>query len=158
MEGEVMYMEEIIKVDLRSEEDLLERYDDSIVNKELINYIISCADKIDKYKKIRIFVNKNRIKLNIEELIKEGFEREYNNSFINYEKTNLVQCSLLILGIVFLVLSFLIGNDGLWHEILLIIGWVPIWEMVHLELFTDIKERKKRSILKRLMNCEIEVK
>lgn len=149
-------MEEI-KIDLRNEDDLLEKYNNSVVSNELINYIICSAMNIDKYSDIKIVVNKNKIKLDVQTLIQEGLEREYDKSFMNYEKNNILQGVLFLLGFVILIFSFILGDNGLWHEILLIIGWVPIWEMVHLELFTDFKERRKRAILKRLMNSEIEV-
>lgn len=151
-------MESIIKVDIQNEYDALETYDYSKANRDLLNYIISKAMNIDKYSKIKIVVNKNKLKLDIKSLIRDGFEDEYNKSFNVYEKTNLIQASLFILGFIILVISFIIGESGLLHEILLIIGWVPIWEVVHLELFTDFKERKRRNVLRRLMKSEIEVK
>lgn len=150
-------MEEI-KINLRNEDDLLETYDNSVISSELINYIIDKAMNVNKYSDIKIIVNKNKIKLDIMSLIQDGLEREYNKSFMNYEKNNIIQGVLFLLGFVILIFSFILGDNGLWHEILLIIGWVPIWEMVHLELFTDFKERKKRAVLKKLMNSEIIVR
>ena len=150
-------MEEIIRIHLRSEEDLLETYDNTKISINLINYIIENVSGVDKYKKIKLIINSNKIKLDIRTLIQEGFEREYNKSFMNYETNNMIQLGLFILGFLILIISFVIGENGLLHELLLIIGWVPIWEVVHIELFTDIKENKKRAILKRLMMSEIEI-
>lgn len=151
-------MENIIKVDINNVEDLLERYDNKKANQDLLNYIIDKSMNIDKYSDIKILINKNNIKLDIKSLISQGLIDEYNKSFNTYEKTNLIQSALFILGFIILIISFIIGETGLLHELLLIVGWVPIWEVVHLELFTDFKERKKRLVLKKLIKSEIEVK
>lgn len=40
-------------------------------------------------------------------------------------------------------------------EILLISGWVPIWEMVKIELFPDVQGRIKRKYIKKLLKSDI---
>ena len=39
-------------------------------------------------------------------------------------------------------------NVLIWHEVILIGGWVPIWEAIDIELFRDTKERKKEKLKK----------
>ncbi|MGN1302507.1 MAG: hypothetical protein ACI4VO_02495, partial [Clostridia bacterium] len=34
-------------------------------------------------------------------------------------------------------------------------GWVPIWETIDIELFSDLEGRRKKIILKRLLESEI---
>ena len=59
------------------------------------------------------------------------------------------------MGIFFIFLSYQINNE-IWKEIFLISGWVPIWEMIELELINDVKDRKRKRILLKLINSKIE--
>ena len=43
----------------------------------------------------------------------------------------------------------------MWKEIVLISGWVPLWEVIDVELFSDYEGRKKRRIITKLLNSEI---
>jgi len=59
------------------------------------------------------------------------------------------------MGSILIYLSFKIKNVQVWREILLISGWVPIWEMVKIELFPDVEGRIKRRIINKLLKSEI---
>ena len=69
-------------------------------------------------------------------------------------KINILQLIFLFAGIFFIFLSFKIQNQ-IWKEIFLIGGWVPIWEMIDLELFSDIRGIKRKKILSKLIESEI---
>lgn len=85
----------------------------------------------------------------------DGFYQEYEMSKKIYHITNIKQFFLLMIGVIFLFLSTIVNESIIWKEILLIGGWVPIWEMIDLELFSDFQERRKRKILKKLLKSEI---
>ena len=93
------------------------------------------------------------IDINVSYLIKEGLEKEYRRSLDEYHNNNVKQIILLFLGIIFI--STLIKDEFIWKEILLISGWVPIWKMIEVELFSDVAGRKKRKTIKKLLNREI---
>lgn len=88
-------------------------------------------------------------------IITDELKQEYNKSLKLYHITNIRQLFLLLLGIFFLFLSTLIKEDVIWKEVLLIGGWVPIWETIDIELFSDLEGRRKRIILKKLLKSEI---
>ena len=88
-------------------------------------------------------------------IIPDELKQEYNKSLKLYHITNIRQLFLLLLGIFFLFLSTLIKEDVIWKEVLLIGGWVPIWETIDIELFSDLEGRRKRIILKKLLKSEI---
>ena len=54
-----------------------------------------------------------------------------------------------------LLISTFIKNMNILNEIVLIGAWVPIWEAIELELFTDTKEKRKRKQLKKILKGEI---
>ena len=118
--------------------------------------MIESIPHFNKSDKLKIVINNSTSeKINCTKLIKDGLNNEYNKSLLKYHKTNIVQLIYLIIGIIALILSTLI-NGTIFKEIILIGAWVLIWEMIELELFSDTQEKKKRIILKKLLDSEFE--
>jgi len=149
-------MSQEIRIDINNKYDLIEKYNNRKINDELIGYIIEEASYIKGFEDIKIVVNKKcYIKRDSTKLIREGLKVEYNKSLEENNRNNKKQLIFLILGITFIFLSTLIGEDIIWKEVLLISGWVPIWEMIEVALFADASGRKKRRIIRKLLNSEI---
>jgi len=146
-------MEKIIEIDISDKYDLVDKYNEKKISKELLEYIIKQAGLVKRKHRIKIMINKRcNIDKDIKKLIKEGLKEEYNRSLEEYHHNNKKQIFLLILGILFIFLSTLIKDGIIWKELLLIGGWVPIWEMVELELINDVAGRRRRKIIKKIMN------
>ena len=149
-------MEKLIEIDINNKSDVLEKYNNSKISKELIEYLINEANFLYKKDTIIIKINMNpKINLDIVNLLNAGFKREYLYTIKSHLKNNILQIILFFLGIFFLFLSTQINSSDIWKEILLIGGWVPIWEMIDLELFNDFRGRKRKRILQKLMNSQI---
>ena len=56
-----------------------------------------------------------------------------------------------------LFLSSFVSEDFIWKELLLIGGWVPIWEMVDIELFNESRGRRTKKIIEKLIESEFEL-
>ena len=146
----------VIEIDITNKEDLYEKYNKKVVSKDLINYMIESIPHFNKSDKLKIVINNSTSeKINCTKLIKDGLNNEYNKSLLKYHKTNIVQLIYLIIGIIALILSTLV-NVTIFKEIILIGAWVLIWEMIELELFSDTQEKKKRIIIKKLLDSEFE--
>ena len=151
-------MKKIVIVDIQKEEDLIEKYNVNIVNHNLISYLIKKTIYVNKDEKIEIIIhNKCNTKIDVKENIIEGLKLEYEQMLKGQERNNILQLFLLFLGITLLFLSTFLNDEFIWKEMLLIIGWVPIWEMVDIELFTESKERKIRRNIERLLNSEFKI-
>lgn len=149
-------MEKIIEIDLNNKYDFVEKYNENKISRELIDYIIKQSIPTTKKEKIKIIINaKCDLDKDCVESLKKGLEEEYDRSMKEHKITDIKQICLLILGIVLLSLSTLIKEGVIWKEILLISGWVPIWEMVELELLSDANGKGKRRIIKKLLKSEI---
>ena len=144
-----------INVDINKKEDFFEKYNKEVISKELINYLINCAMDYDYVETIII---NSKLNLDFKLLLKEGLKKELDFSFKRKRKTNVLQFSLLLLGLFFIFLSVFLQNSIIWHEVILIIGWVPIWEAIDIELFRDSKERKRRNIIRKLLDSDVETK
>ena len=148
-------MEGIIEIDLIDKYDLVEKYNEKNVSSALIKYIINEAMYIPKKDKIVIKINKKfpTVK-NCKTLIVDGLKIEYNESLRLHKLIDIKQWIFLIWGIIALFLSTLFNNEII-EEILIIGAWVPLWEVIDLEVFADHDERKKRRVLKKLLKSEI---
>lgn len=148
-------MEKIIEIDLNNRENLTEKYNNKIVSKKLVDYILEEAIFVSKNDLIKIIINNNcDIEEDCIELIKDGLKVEYNRTLKIKHLNNVRQVIYLIIGIIFLFLSTIIKDDFIFKEVFIIIGWVPIWEVMEIELFTDIKERRKRRVIRKLLDSE----
>ena len=145
-------MEYEIIVDLKNKENLIETYNNKICCHKLINYLVKNTH-VNSFNKV--IINKYfKDKIECVNIIKNSIEYEYKKSTLKQFRNNCLQILLLILGIVFLFISTKIEQSSIWHEIFIIGGWVPIWEMIHIEIFSESLERKTRRSLKRLMEAD----
>ncbi len=151
-------MEKEISVHIIQEEDVILKYDPSKLSSDLLEFILKKAMIISHKDTIKIMIyNQNDIKIDIKQLLYDGFKEELESIKKKHFTTNIFQFGLFLLGFIFLFLSFR-TNDEVWQEIFLIGGWVPIWEMIDLELFHDVKERRRKKTLVKLLNAEIVIK
>lgn len=146
-------MEKIIAIDIINEDDLLEKYNKKKVSKDLISYIIESTPSFKNKDTFKIKIN-NRIKTSCVQLIIDGLKEEYQKSVNTHRRNNIIQIIYLLVGIIVLSISNII-EKVIFKEIVLIGGWVLIWSMVELEIFSDTSGRRKRRVLKKLLNSEI---
>jgi len=149
-------MNELIEINIYDKYDLIDKYDEKMLSHDLLHYIIRRTLLLPKNINIKIIINKKKdIVENSVKIIKEGLKEEYNKSLEERKRNNIKQIIFLLLGMVFIFIATRIDRRGMWREIILITGWVPIWEMVRIELFADVFGRRKRRIIKRLLVSEI---
>ena len=151
-------MEKEIIIDITNSNELLEKYNKNKVCKDVIEYLVKEAMILDNEAKIKIIVHKDSELLDFDckELIKNGLKDEYKRNITKHHDNNIKQIYFLILGVLIIYISSFFKGQALLREIILIIGWVPIWEMARIELIPDVQGRIKRKILKKLIyNSEI---
>ena len=149
-------MEKIIEIDINNQNDLIHKYNNKKMSSEIIDYIIQEAMKIKKNEKIKIVINnKCNVEKDITKMINDGLKEEYNKSKKEHRDNNIKQIIFLLLGIIFIFLSTTIEDGVIWKEILLITGWVPIWEMIDVELFSDAEGIRKRRVINKLLQSKI---
>ncbi len=141
-----------IIVNIENKSDIYEKYNNTL-SRDLINYLIRESKFV--HDSIKITINTN-IKLdNIETFIKDGLKNTYNETRIIDRAHNIKQLLLLLIGTIFLIISTLTFN--IIKEIIIIAGWVAIWEVVDISLNVDSELKLTRKLIKKLINCKIEV-
>ena len=149
-------MKKVIEIDLNNKDYLLEKYNNKRISKDLIEYLINEINFINKNDNVVIQINNNiNTDIDIVKYLTNGLKDEYKSNIKSHLKNNIIQIVLFFLGIFFLFLSTQIKGNDIWKEILLIGGWVPIWEMIDLELFNDYRGHKRKRILQKLLDSEI---
>ncbi len=149
-------LEKIIEIDILDESDFLERYNKQIVSSELLHYIINQATYLNNKDSLKMIIHRKcHMPDNYLKILKDALEREYIFYKRRLHFNNILQIVFLICGFLLLFLSQGIKNAEVLKEILLIGGWVFIWEMIELELFSDSKNHHNLKVLKKLLKSEI---
>lgn len=141
-----------IIVNIRRERDLYEKYSNE-VSSDLIKYLVSEAKVKDD---IEIIVNTKLDIHNIDELIKKGLEDSYKDTKLIDKFYDNKQLILFIVGMLFLIFSTITKPEVI-KELILIIGWVAVWEVFDIAINVDSKQKYNRRIIKKLINCKIKV-
>lgn len=148
-------MEKEIIIDINNHYELVEKYNDNKISQDMIKYVIKEAMLAKKYDHIKLVINK-KCDINnkdVTEMLKVGLKEEYQRSLNQYQSNNKRQLFFLCLGFILIFLALLIKERTVIKEILLISGWVPIWEIMELELYPDVYSRRKRKTIDKLLNA-----
>lgn len=149
-------MEKIIEIDLLELDDLLERYNRKKVSLSLIEYIIKQTPNFKKNDNLKIIINTKIKDIDCVSLIKGGLKEEYNNNLKKHFYNDIIQIIYLIIGVAIIFIYTLL-KQSIAKELVLISGWVFIWSVVEIELFSDSESRKRRIILNKLLLSEFVV-
>lgn len=144
-----------IDIYIAKREDLVQIYNKDFVSVALIEYILNKVAFLKKNENVELILHVTKGTEGCTSMIRSGLEEEYNKSIKRRNIINIKQFVLLLLGLVMLFVSTFIDDNNIFHEVILIGGWVPIWEAVELELLTDTKEKRRRKQLKKLMKSKI---
>lgn len=151
-------MNKTITININSRKDLFDVYNTKEINDKLIAHLIKETAYITTKDKLTIkILNKTNENINISKLIKDRLKREYDNVIFENHKNNLTQFILFIIGVTILVIAKLY-NHLIWHDVLVIIGWVPIWEMVDIEIFDNINEKRLKKVINKLLASKFIIK
>lgn len=141
-----------IVVNIRRERDLYEKYSNK-VSSELIKHLINEAKVKDD---VEIIVNTKLDIKNIDKLIKTGLEASIKDIKKIDKFYDNKQVILFIVGMLFLIFSTLTKPEII-KELILIIGWVAVWEVLDIAINVDSKQKNNRKTINKLINCEITV-
>ena len=137
----------VIEVNLKSEDELLEKYSGKLSN-ELLKYLINESKYTDE--SLKIVVKTNMEADSVKDVIKSGLNSALKNAEYIDKLYNNKQILLFIMGITILIISTLILNQVI-KEIVIIAGWVFIWEVIDISLNTDIETRITKRTVKKLL-------
>lgn len=152
-----------IVVDINNKNDLFNQFNKNQISNSLAQYIITNAKIGLPNKNIKIVINQNialttQEQKNLVNAIREYFGLRVREKTMYLRVNNTKQILLSIIGIILIVLSELLSMafEYLIPELLLIAGWIAIWEVLDSILFVDSKTKIEKNIYKKLSVCEID--
>ena len=151
-----------INVTVNDYEDIYNKFNNNILSDDLSKYIydeckgksIKNNIKINIMSKIK-FDRKQKEK--IVDMIRSNYGIDVKENLLYLKYANVIGVILFIIGLLLiLIYNVLINYNLIWlSEIILIIGWLMIWEAVYNYVFFETKKRMKIKRLKKLTNCKI---
>lgn len=153
-------MKNIIEINIYNYEDVIEKFDNNKLSRELADFIYNQYTALSVNKGVELSVNSNLTEEQeniLADMIHRHFGLETQKSILTFRYKTKYQILLFLIGIFLIALSNLpfISNLSTIHEILLIFGWVAVWELIYDIMFVDIKENIKRKRLKKLSKVKI---
>ncbi len=150
----------IIEVTLGKKEDYINKFHNKKISQELSDYILNECKNFKPYQKFEIcifhkFSMTTQDQNELVDMIRENYGVDIHEIKVLTEKRMIFNMLSVLIGIVFLFLSVLTKNIPVINEVLVIIGWVPIWEAIYNMLFGGLKNNILTKRLKRLTNCQI---
>lgn len=144
-----------MNIEIKNIDDALNKFNSNEISNELNNYITDMSLK--GFKNIKEL----NIKCNLTKKEKEELEEIIHNYYKNLAKDlnyidkhdNHIQIILFLLGLLLILISK--ETTSFLSEVLLIAGWVFVWEMLYDVLFNQIKRKRKAYIYKNLAKCKI---
>lgn len=156
-------MEKIyIDLNVRDKKYFVSKYNDEVIDPELSTYINSYMIGNDIRKKVVINI-KSKFELSDVEkdkyvkIIKKEFSENVDELNEESKKANERKLLILLLGILFITLSYLIDSSlgHIFSQVLTVFGWVALWEIAYAVLFGDAKRKRSLARYKQLLNCDI---
>ena len=146
-------MKKVIKINLETEKDLVDPYNEEHVSKKLINYILSQIRFINKKDEVEVIINKKFEKDSIG-LIKTGLRNEYLTAIKQSRHDNTKQITFLLLGLLCLIVYTFIDNVEIFSQIILIGGWILIGEAIEIQLFSDVEIKRNKMVIKKILESD----
>ena len=152
-----------IQIYLNDKKDYISKFNQERISKELYGYIKNEVKLININKKINIEITskfsltdkeKETLALNI----KNTSEEELNDIKVLEEKVILKDLLLLLRGIIIIFIYFILKNTPIISEVILIIGWLFIWEAIARLLFAGTERKIQKQRLKQIIYSDIDFK
>ncbi len=154
-------MENVIKVLVRDSDSLYNKFSNGELSDELGNFIMMSSFEKKLSRDIRVEMTTCfAVSDDDKDLINDMVHRYFGLSvkqMIYYIRFSIVkQLILFVLGIILIIMSVLMPGKVI-SEVLLISGWVCVWETVYGLFFIDTKYHVKMKRFRELSRCKVVV-
>ncbi len=157
-----MNNETIIEISFDEKDDYINQFNENKLSNYLSNYILdeckgkSLANRITLNVKVN-FKMSSKEKEEFKKMIHENYKSDLSEYMLILKYSNLKKMIVFFAGIILIYLHYFkdISNNKVISEVILVIGWVAIWEAAYTWLFENSKNRVKIKRLKQLTKCKI---
>ena len=157
-----MNKETIIAISFDEKDDYINQFNNNKLSNSLTNYILEECRGKSLANRITLNVKTN-FKISVQEkeefikMVHENYKTDLEEYVLILKHSNLKKILIFFIGVILIYLSYFkeISNNEVISEVILIIGWVAIWEAAYTWFFESDKNRIKAKRLKQLAKCQI---
>ncbi len=160
-----MKKETIINMTFDEKDDYISQFNENKLSNKLSNYILDeCRGKPLKNKiTLNIKMNyriSNKEKEEFIKMIHNNYKDDLKEYMLILKRSIIKKIIIFFIGVVLIYLAYFkdIMDNEVISEIILIIGWVAIWEVAYTWFFESDKNRIMVKRLKQLIKCNINFK
>ena len=152
-----------IEIELKDKKDFVNKYNSNRISSDLYNYIKEENKILDIKEKINIEI-KPQFKMTDEEKellalnIKKTTSEEIKDLEYVEQKVIFKELLFLAIGIIITFFWFVVRKSEFISEIILIIGWLFVWEAVKKLVFSRVEHRLNIKRLKKIVKSDIDYK
>ena len=155
-------MKNIIEINVNNYIDVVDKFNNNQLSHDLANFIYNQYKAMPIRNNVEININVNffiteKEQEHLADMIHKYFGLEVQKSIMVARYKTKYQILLFLIGIFLITLSNLsfISKLTTIHEILLIFGWVAVWELIYDIMFVDINENVTRKRYKKLSKVRV---
>ena len=160
-----MNNETIIEISFDEKDEYINQFNENKLSNYLSNYILDeCRGKPLKNKiTLNIKMNyriSNKEKEEFIKMIHNNYKDDLKEYMLILKRSIIKKIIIFFIGVVLIYLAYFkdIMDNEVISEIILIIGWVAIWEVAYTWFFESDKNRIMVKRLKQLIKCNINFK
>ena len=150
-----------IELNITDRKMLFSKYNSEVISSELKTFLENRLIGENVNSKVTIVIKSNKIskddKKLFETILKKEYGEQINDINILSGEENLKKYILFFLGIIFITCSYVIDStiSHIVAQVLLVFGWVALWEVASTILFSDNQHLIKLKRAKQLKNSII---
>lgn len=153
-------MKSNITITLNKKEEYLNKFNDQRISPELNTYILEECKPIKTKKELQLNIQSNFEMTNQEKeefvkMVRLNYQDDIDELKELSKKLMFIDIYMFLIGVIFLVLYSCNINIRVASEIILIIGWVLIWESIYNFIFARTENKLKMARRKQLIESEI---
>ncbi|NLC48024.1 MAG: hypothetical protein GX758_01510 [Tenericutes bacterium] len=157
-----MKEELIIEIDINEKKYLISNYNENTISPSLRDYLINELVGESLNAKVTLNID-TKFKLSNDEkelyssMIRKEFKESINELVYESGTSDIQKILMFLLGLLFLFSSFLLEAvlGEVFSQILMVFGWVALWEVAYSIFFTDSSRKIKNKRYKQLQNAII---
>lgn len=160
---EVELIKRKLIIELNDKKAYISPYNHQRLNPDLLAYILDESKGIPLRHNIQIDVYSTSLftekeKDNFVEMLRSNLGQDIKESYSEIHFILVRAIVLSIVGIFSILLSSQVGDEFYYliREILLIIGWIGIWEACYIFLFDNVLTKRRIKKYKQLVNAKVE--
>ena len=160
-----MKKETIINMTFDEKDDYISQFNENKLSNKLSNYILDeCRGKpLENKITLNIKMNyriSNKEKEEFIKMIHNNYKDDLKEYMLILKRSIIKKIIIFFIGVVLIYLAYFkdIMDNEVISEIILIIGWVAIWEVAYTWFFESDKNRIMVKRLKQLIKCNINFK